>query len=268
MRRILSICLIVAWPGSSALSQTEPEPTLELGIQQVKDGNFQGGIFTLDRVIRSLGATDPAKAKDLSRAHLYTGIAYVGLGQEDPAKAAFREALKYDKDLRLSEKDHSPRVVRVFEAARLEKTKSVLQPPRQVAKKAGIGTAGVLVLVGGALAAGGVLATRGGEETVSETIRGTLSLASGCRNTHAFSMGSRGDVVLRRIDANPGALFIEFCLPGCDAGPEGFVQLGGGLNAPNVAPGSYSLAVEEANRDRGRLGVCGSSYAFTLVHPK
>ncbi len=75
-------------------------------------------------------AADPSKARDLSEAYLYLGIAYMGKGHESAAKAKFRDAITQIHDLSLSPEKFSPRVINVFEQARDE----VIQPTAAPAK--------------------------------------------------------------------------------------------------------------------------------------
>jgi hypothetical protein len=101
----------------------------------------------------------------------------VGLQQEEPAKSAFRDALRHDPALRLKKGEQPDRVVRVFEAARTGKTKSVMQRPAGTAKKAGLGAGGITLIVLGAVAvAGGVaVAASGGEEGIKTGEGGVIS---------------------------------------------------------------------------------------------
>jgi hypothetical protein len=161
----LSLCLAVSLLAVQALSQdtpATPPPTLQTGISQYNQGDLVAAAFTLEAVIRTLAAEPAAQANELSRAYLYRGATFVRLGQEENAKGSFAAALQYDKVLRITEDQFPPRVVRVFEAARTGKTKSVLLPPSNVAKKAGIGGLGIAGIVAGVAALGGgaAVATR------------------------------------------------------------------------------------------------------------
>ncbi len=161
MKKTLGIYLAASLMVGTALSQNAPgaaEPTLPPGIKQFIDGDLAGAVFTLEAVIRTLGVEPALHAKDLSQAYLYRGAAFVGLGQEENAKGSFAAALQYDKTLRIGEDKFSPRVVRVFEAARTGKTRSVLLPSSNVGKKAGISALGIAGIVGGVAAIGGGVA--------------------------------------------------------------------------------------------------------------
>jgi hypothetical protein len=166
MKKLLGLYLAATITVGTALPQNAPgaaEPTLQAGVKQFGDGDLAGAVFTLEAVIRTLAVAPALHAKELSQAYLYRGAAFVGLSQEENAKGSFGAALKYDKDLRIGEEKFSPRVVRVFEAARTGKTKSVLLPPSNVAKKAGISGLGIAGIIAGVAAVGGgvAAATRG-----------------------------------------------------------------------------------------------------------
>lgn len=182
MRSAVCPCLVLALIAGPAHAQTapgQPEATLTLGIKQVDEGNFQAALFTLDAVARRLVLEPAMHATDLSQAYLYRGVALVGLGQEEGAKGSFAAALQYDKTLRIGEDRFPPRVVRVFEAARLGKTKSVLLPPSGAAKKAGIGAGAVAAIVGGVLAAGGAaVAAASGAKPNTPPSAGGITISS------------------------------------------------------------------------------------------
>ena len=164
MCKALSVLLACLLVPAEVISQSAAEPTLKVGIQQVDEGDFQAALVTLDSVIQRLTPEADAHRPELTQAHLYQGVALVGLGQEERAKAAFREALGLDPALRVAKGQFPDRVVRVFDAARTGKSKSVMQRPKPTAKRAGIGALGIAAIVGGAVAAGGaaVVASGGG----------------------------------------------------------------------------------------------------------
>lgn len=121
-------------------------------------------------MILRLAPNAATQAKELSQAHLHKGIAFVGLAQEEGAKAAFRDALHYDPALRLKKGEQPDRVVRIFEAARTGKTKSVLERPSDAPKKAGVGAGAIAAIVAGGVAVAGgaaVVASGGGQPTTT-----------------------------------------------------------------------------------------------------
>ena len=110
-------------------AQTTPsDPEVAKGVRQVDEGEYDAAIVTLDSASRRL-AGDPSKARDLSEAYLYLGIAYVGKGHEAAAKAKFREAVRQIKDLVLSTDKYPPKVIDLFEAAREEVNRAAAAEP-------------------------------------------------------------------------------------------------------------------------------------------
>ena len=133
-------------------------PDLATGLRQVREGDFEGAVVTLQAVVAGLGPNGPAK--ELSQAHLYLGIAQLALDRRDEAKARFLDALKYDPQLTLSPAAFSPKVLALFAEAREERARANARAP---GNKSG-GASKAPLLIGGAVTAatGVVLATRGG----------------------------------------------------------------------------------------------------------
>jgi hypothetical protein len=146
----LAILALVLPPASAAEASGTDE--LARGIRQVAEGDFEGAVLTLDAAVRGL-AQEPARVRDLSQAYLHLGIAYVALDQRERARAAFREALARDKDLRLGADRYSPKVIAAFEEARQDV---------KAAAPAKKGSRLPLVLLGAGAAAGGVIALAAG----------------------------------------------------------------------------------------------------------
>jgi hypothetical protein len=151
----MTTAILGTWMLWAALAGS-PAATVAEGIRQYHDGLLTESAATLQGAIVALSRDHAADRGTLVHAHVYRGAALVGLLQEEPAKAAFREALALQPDRRLQKGEFPDRVVRVFEAARKGKTESVLQRPPGTAQKAGHGAkvawqvAGVTVLVGAA----------------------------------------------------------------------------------------------------------------------
>jgi len=128
-----SIFAFVVLAAIPLWAQSPPDAELAAGVRLVEEGDFEKAVVTLDGVTRRLRG-DPARVQELGRAHLYLGVAYVGLDQEAKAKAAFREALPHMlvkaqretggkaevKDLTLGAFGFSPKVIQVFESAKRE----------------------------------------------------------------------------------------------------------------------------------------------------
>src|SRR5262249_29796667 len=88
-----------------------------------------------------------------AQAYLHLGIAYVALDQRERARAAFREALVLDKDLRLGADRYSPKVIAAFEEARQDV--KAASPPKK-------GSRLPLVLLGRGAVGGGLIGLAAG----------------------------------------------------------------------------------------------------------
>ena len=95
---LVTLSLIVI--QAPLISAQRPEEQIELGVKQVEGGDFDAAVITLDAVARALAA-DGRRPRELTRAYTYLAIAYLGLSQEQTAKARFLEALKIQPELRL-----------------------------------------------------------------------------------------------------------------------------------------------------------------------
>jgi hypothetical protein len=135
-----------------------PEQEAAEGIRQVEQGDFETAVITLDSAVKRLDG-QPGRQPLMQNALLQLGVALIALEQRDAAKARFRRALELEPKLRLREDAFSPKVIGVFEQARIEAAAAA--PP-----KSGGGSGEALAFVGlGAAAAGGIaLAAGGGEE--------------------------------------------------------------------------------------------------------
>jgi hypothetical protein len=159
MRRALAFLLACTLTASSTLAQPTPSPEQEAadGIRQVKEGDFENAVVTLDSAVRRLEG-QPERERLLVQALLQLGVALVVLDQGEPARTRFRRALTIDPRLRLKPDAFSPKVIVVFEQARRE-----IQPQVRDDGKGGPGKA--LVIVGaGAAAAAVAVALAGGDD--------------------------------------------------------------------------------------------------------
>lgn len=137
---------------SPLLASERVEPLLVLGIRQLKEGDLENAVFTLDRAVRRLSAR-PDRTAELCRAYLFFGAAYVGLENEGAAKGKFREALLRCPELRPSAAELSPRVVQLFETQVLALTAT--KKRRSARRWLLLGGAGAATAVGIAVAASG-----------------------------------------------------------------------------------------------------------------
>ena len=155
MRRVLALLLAVVVTARPvpATAQAAADRDLAEGLRQVREGDFEGAVKTLEAVVHRLAAM-PERSRDLVQAYVQLGVAYVALEQRDTARSRFREALARDRDLKLSATEYSPKVLGVFDEARRE---------AQLAGGGKHGSRAPLIAAGvGAATVGVVLATRNG----------------------------------------------------------------------------------------------------------
>jgi len=106
-----------------ALAQEATDPGLEKGVALAQQGDFEEAVITLDAAARRLAA-ERGRAPELARAYLYLAISYLGLSQEQKAKAQFLQAWKTDKGMELSPSEFPPRILEFFDKAREEAIES------------------------------------------------------------------------------------------------------------------------------------------------
>jgi hypothetical protein len=174
MRRALAGCLVLALVAPvGAQAPVVSDPDVREGIRQVEEGDYDAAILTLDNAARRLSA-DPTRARELSQAYLYLGVAYVGKGHEAAAKSKFREAVIQLRDLTLSPEKFPPKVIDLFEAAREEVAKAPVPQPSLAPSPAATGGGGGkkwLIMGGlGAAAAGVAIAAGGGGSDSGTTV--------------------------------------------------------------------------------------------------
>ncbi len=119
--RLVALLLVAALalaPSLVAL-ETPSDPELEEGIRLTQLGDFENAVVTLDGAARRLAA-EGGRSTELARAYVYLSIAYLGLSQEQKAKAQFLEALKADSDIEIDAGEFPPRILEFFEEAREE----------------------------------------------------------------------------------------------------------------------------------------------------
>jgi len=185
LKRWLVLLLVVALGSPQrGMGADTVDTDLANGVRQAQEGDFENAVVTLDGVVRRLSG-QPSRAKDLARAYTYLSIAYLGLSQEQTAKAKFLEAWKADRDMSLSPREFPPRILEFFEKAREEanlaspRAPTASPAPRPAAvrspepKKKGSKTVPILIgaaVLGGvgiAVAAGGGGGSDGGTPTTT-----------------------------------------------------------------------------------------------------
>lgn len=164
LRSALPVLCLAAWPTALGAQTPPVDAEISRGIEAVEMGDYDSAILTLDKAVRRLSG-DPSRARDLSQACLYLGIAYVGKGHEAAARARFREALDQVKELSLSPEKFPPKVIELFEEAKAEARREASAAPAappSAQKKGGGGGKAILIGVGVAAAAGVAVAAGGG----------------------------------------------------------------------------------------------------------
>jgi hypothetical protein len=165
MQRLRRAALGLALLASPCFSATAPAPPLATGVRQVQDGDLEGAVVTLKALIETLTPL-PERRAELARAHLYLGIAHVGLNDTEAARAQFRDAVALDGRLKLGAADFPPKVIAVFESVRRE------APPVTVSTPKGHSAAPFLVIGAGAAGVGtAVLLSNGGENEATGVVR-------------------------------------------------------------------------------------------------
>jgi len=170
LKRWLVLMLVVALGSPQRGIAADVDTDLANGVRQAQEGDFENAVVTLDGVVRRLSG-QPSRAKDLARAYTYLSIAYLGLSQEQTAKAKFLEAWKADREMSLSPREFPPRILEFFEKARDEANltspaATTATPAPSAAARASEpkkGSKTVPILIGGAVLVGvGVAVAAGG----------------------------------------------------------------------------------------------------------
>jgi hypothetical protein len=244
----LSFLLVVAalLPSfvSSAWGQERPSGlALADGIRQVEEGDLEAAIFTLDSVVQEL-ATKPRNERNLALAHLYLGMAHLGLSQLDRAREEMRHAWQSDHTLKLDANRFPPRVIQLYS----ETVAAVEGPeaPPTLAGKTGHTKAPIIGI--GAVAAAsvvGALTLAGSSKSPRSTVNGSTpflpdSLTGQWDGLADPATGTRQDLVLQQT-ANSvlGYVMIEDFKHGVTGPSVGAIQ--GVLSVPASGPPSITF---------------------------
>lgn len=122
---------VVASPRSAQGPAVAPRDAgLLEGMRLVDEGDLSAAVISLDPVIRRLSAAAPTGA-ELALAHLYMGMAQLGLEQSERALGSMREAHRADPSLRLDPRRYSPRVLQAFAQANPDLDRATPSPSPQ-----------------------------------------------------------------------------------------------------------------------------------------
>lgn len=161
------------------------------GIDQVKAGDFESAVLSLEAAIRRLGR-EPRVVGELALAFVYQGVAYLEMNETALAREKFHQALLREPSFRMDPFEFSPQQIRVFEAVVGQQSATALASPsprRRPAKTLAIVAGGAAVAGGVAVAAGG-----GGRNSSASTpspVQSTVPAAT--------------DIVLVGIEPPPGS---------------------------------------------------------------
>ncbi len=162
MSRVVALVAVFSMSMWGLQSQNETED-LDAAIQQVRQGAFEDAVLALDRITRSLAQVEGARV-DLAKAYTYLSPAFLGLAQEDRARAAFVHALSVVPDLQISDDEFPPKFAEFFRmvatevASASEPAPATPEPtPATVAavEESRGGGSKALLVIGGLAAAGG-----------------------------------------------------------------------------------------------------------------
>jgi hypothetical protein len=103
---------------AGAAPQSEP---LETGKSLYQQARFPEAIETLRKAVERMegDASDEQRRRRLVDAYRYLGLAYFALGEREIARDAFKNVLSLDPSERLDPELYAPKVVELFEQARL-----------------------------------------------------------------------------------------------------------------------------------------------------
>jgi len=147
---LLALCL-----SAPPIAQAQEKPLpgvveLTRALEMSRVGDYEGTVRILEPLAPRLAA-DPATRRFAVQAYVTLATSQVALGLSDAARASFVAALRIDGNIRLDEREHSPKVLLAFNDA-LKEYRSTRK-----GSKAGLVVAGV-----GAAAIGVGLAAKGG----------------------------------------------------------------------------------------------------------
>jgi hypothetical protein len=119
-KKVTSIAVIAAFltasPGAAALQAVRPD--VEAGVQQVREGEFERAIATLEAARGQVQAS--GTKPDLATVDVYLAVAYFELSRTEDARARLEEAWSAAPNLTLNATEFAPRFMTYFEQVRNE----------------------------------------------------------------------------------------------------------------------------------------------------
>jgi hypothetical protein len=225
-KTLVLVCALLVASGAAAEPAPADPDDLAAGIAQVKHGDLDEAVITLDAAARRLSAAK-GQGRDLARAYAYLAIAYMGLSQRVSARASFLEAWKADRSMTMSPKEFPAQAIALFEETRRQaEAEAAAEAAKAAAAKAEAEKAEAAkaeaerkrgrrgLLIGGAVAAAGagvgvIVAVNGdagseGRPTLTGTWSGTV-IMSGTRSGLGGTCGFNGGIcpsALENVDWN------------------------------------------------------------------
>ena len=119
------------------LAAEPPSPEaadLKVGMRQVEDGDLEAAVPTLQRAVERLAAL-PGREKDRTTAHLYLGMAQLGLGNLDAARKSIHEAWRLNHGARLDARKYPPGVLALYAEAGRQRTVATSSAGKDASEK-------------------------------------------------------------------------------------------------------------------------------------
>jgi hypothetical protein len=162
-RKLIVLCVSMALALSpSTVAPQDTDLELAEGVRLTQDESYVSAVITLDKVVRRLAAKGD-RPGELARARLYLAAAYLGLGENQRAKASFLEALNADPEVELGRAELPAETLAFFERTRQEALEAAATPREPESEKTGGRSKMLLALLGLGAGAGAVVALTGGE---------------------------------------------------------------------------------------------------------
>jgi hypothetical protein len=137
---VAACCVLALAAGVFARGVMARDPQLESGIRQVQEGEMATALVTLDDAIQRLSRPG-APVRELALAHVWSGIARLGLGSKSAAQESMRRAIQADPKLTLSSQEFPPHVVLMFDEIRNEVANRTAPAAAATSRRAAIAAA-------------------------------------------------------------------------------------------------------------------------------
>jgi hypothetical protein len=117
MRRVAAVSVLAVLMGSTSFGQSQRGLSeLSAGKAAARAGRYDDAILALESAIEALRDT-PKRKRAVAEAHVYLGMAQLGLGREAQALERFRQAVLADAAFVLPRSEFSPRLLDLYQSA-------------------------------------------------------------------------------------------------------------------------------------------------------